>query len=624
MKDTADQVYNIQHWSDGFFRTSGEGHLLACPRGSDDVSVDLRQLVGQFHENSLSLPVLVRFTDILHERLRRLCGAFDEAIATSHYSGSYTAVYPIKVNQQRHVVETILAHDPERVGLEAGSKPELMTVLALSANEGGVIVCNGYKDREYIRLALIGQRLGMRVYLVVEKLSELALIIEEARNLGVQPLIGLRVRLASIASGNWQNTGGEKGKFGLSAAEIIRAVDYLRNNDMLSSLRMLHFHMGSQIPNIRDVQKAMGECSRYYAELCSLGAVLECVNVGGGLGIDYEGTRSRSDCSINYSLQEYANRIVHALQDICEQHDLPHPHIITESGRAITAHHAVLITNVIEVASRQNDTEAEAPAEDAPPVLHDLWDALQELDSRSALEVYHEVVHSFTEAQTMFSHGELNLEQRAHAEQLYYAICIRLQELLNPANRQQRVVLDDLNDKLADKYFCNFSLFQSIPDAWAISQVFPVVPLQRLNEIPERRGIIEDVTCDSDGRLKKYVDNQGIENNLPLHGVLPGENYLIGIFLVGAYQETLGDIHNLFGDTDSVNVVLNENGSYTLQEASNGETVDQVLRHVRFDAKGLLTRLQHKLDALSLDNSEHDALLAELEAGLQGYTYLED
>jgi len=622
----ARDAYNIAHWSGGYFDINDRGHLVCRPEGrGDQPGIDLYELSREIRAANLSLPVLVRFSDILRHRVETLCRAFDSAMQADGYRGRYTAVYPIKVNQQKSVVEKILARNDGRVGLEAGSKPELLAVLAQSRQDGGVVVCNGYKDREYIRLALIGKELGHRVYIVVEKLSELELVMREARALGVTPLIGLRMRLASIGAGKWQNTGGEKSKFGLSAAQVLEAVARLRSADLLPSLQMLHFHMGSQIANIQHIQLGMREAARYYAELRAVGADIRCINVGGGLGVDYEGTRSRSFCSMNYSVEEYAHNIVHALTEICAEKNLPHPDVVTESGRAMTAHHAVLITNVVDTESIPGADSVPKAVDDEPAIIRDLWQTLATISERSVVEAYHDAAYRLSEAQGMFSHGVLSLAQRARAEQIYFAICWKVRKLLQPASRTHREILDELNEKLADKYFCNFSLFQSMPDAWAIDQIFPVIPLNRLNEPPTRRAVLQDITCDSDGRLDLYVDGEGIDSTLPLHPPRENEPYLLGIFLVGAYQEILGDMHNLFGDTDSVHVELMPDGSHRLLQPQRGDTVDSVLRYVHFNADELLASYRAKIGhakALSVKNRE--TYLAELAEGLQGYTYLEE
>jgi arginine decarboxylase len=622
--DQARSTYSLEHWGGGYFDVNGSGHLVARPRRTpDSPTVDLYELARACRDQGLTLPVLVRFTDILHDRVDTLCGAFAQAREAVGYQGRYTAVYPIKVNQQQSVVSEILGHGANRVGLEAGSKPELMAVLALS-RPGGTIVCNGYKDREYIRLALIGKRLGHRVFIVVEKLSELDLVIQESRALGIEPLLGLRVRLASIGAGKWQNTGGEKAKFGLNAAQVLMLVERLREAGMLDSLQLLHCHLGSQIANIRDIQRGMREVARYFAELRTLGVPLGTVDVGGGLGIDYEGTHSRSFCSINYSVQEYANNVVHALWEICAEHELPHPDVITESGRAMTAHHALLITNVIDSEEAAGTGPLAPPAADEPMILQDLWNVLQGLDARSVLEGYHDAVHWLGEAQSMYLHNVITLEQRARIESLYSAICQRVRALLNSNRPAHREALDELNEKLADKYFINLSVFQSMPDVWAIDQIFPIVPLHRLASEPTRRAVLQDLTCDSDGRIDQYVDSDGIESTLPVHSYRPGDEYLLGIFLVGAYQEILGDMHNLFGDTDAVNVTLTADGGYTLSQPERGDTIDELLRYVHFDTEVLKAAYHAKLDAAALSDQERAFFTAELEAGLTGYTYLED
>ena len=622
--EQARAAYNIAHWSNGYFDIGERGHLVACPKADPAGGViDLHELIGRIRAHGLSTPVLVRFIDILHHRIDVLHGSFTAAMDRLAYRGAYCPVYPIKVNQHRSVVGEILAHGQGRVGLEAGSKPELMAVLGVSDASNRVVVCNGYKDREYIRMALIGRLLGNRVYIVVEKLSELDLVIEESRALGIPPLIGIRVRLASIGKGKWQNTGGEKSKFGLSAPHVLRTVERLREAGMLDSLRMLHFHLGSQIANILDIQRGMQEAARYFAELRAMGAPVDCMDVGGGLGVDYEGTRSRSACSMNYSVEEYAQNVVHTLWEICEQRDLPHPDIITESGRGMTAHHAVLITNVIDI--EQAPQEEVAPvADDEPQVLHNLYEAYRGCSSRSVVEVYHDAVHWLAVSQDMYTHGLLTLAQRARAEEIYFATCRRVRPLLQGSSRSHREILDELNEKLADKFFCNFSVFQSIPDVWAIDQIFPVVPLRRLDERPDCRAVILDITCDSDGRIDYYVDREGIETTLPLHLPAPGDDYPIGIFMIGAYQEILGDMHNLFGDTHSVNVVLDADGGYRLTQPQSGDTVDSVLRYVHFEPQELLERLRAAVATGALDERQRAMCHETLAAGITGYTYLED
>jgi arginine decarboxylase len=621
----ARDLYTVARWGNGYFDVNDRGHVVARPDPEGDhPGIDLYELTREFAEHNLALPVLVRFSGILHHRVREMCEAFDAATATYGYTGRYTPVYPIKVNQQRTVVEALLEGGGARIGLEAGSKPELLAVLA-RAPENAIVVCNGYKDREFIRLALIGKALGHRVHIVLEKLSELELVIDESKALGVEPLLGLRVRLASLGTGKWQNTGGEKAKFGLTAVEALRVVSRLRDVGRLETLKMMHVHMGSQIANVQDIHAGMREVARYYAELRAAGGDIRVVNVGGGLGVDYEGTRSRGACSINYSVPEYANNIVHALAQVCAEKGLPHPDIVTESGRAMTAHHAVLITNVVECEQAPGRDTVRPARPDEPAIIRDLWQAYTTLAGRSPGEAYHDAAYYLSQAQAMFTHGVLTLAERARAEQIYFATCWKVREQLAPAAKAHREMLDELGEKLADKYFCNFSLFQSMPDHWAIEQIFPVMPLNRLDEPPTRRGVLHDITCDSDGRIDQYVNADGVDTTLPLHAPREHEPYLLGMFLVGAYQEILGDLHNLFGDTDSVHVELTADGGHKLVAPRRGDTVNAVLRFVHFEPDDLLAAYRQKVSqATWLDAKQSETYLAELAAGLEGYTYLEE
>jgi arginine decarboxylase len=620
----ARQLYNLANWADGYFDVDQEGHLIARPTGQPGhPGVALYALAGVLRDAGLHPPVLVRFQHILRDRINRLCGAIDRAMQESHYAGRYTAVYPVKVNQQKSVVEQILRHGAGQVGLEAGSKPELMAVLALTKGSG-VVICNGYKDTEYIRLALIGRLLGHRVYIVVEKPSELELVLRESRALGVKPLLGLRVRLASIGEGKWQNTGGEKAKFGLSAAQVLSLIERLKSESLLDCMQLLHFHMGSQITNIGDINRGMREASRYYADLRLAGAWIDVVDVGGGLGVDYEGTRSRAYCSMNYTLQEYAGTIVRALGDICNEQQLPHPGIMTEAGRAMTAHHAVLITNVIDVEYAPAGDVLQPARDDEAAVLRELWRLYEHQPELSAGEVYNEAQYWLSEAQSMYTHGVLDLPGRVRAEQLYYAVCRRLMQALDAMPDPPQEIAALLYEKFADKYFCNFSVFQSVPDVWAIDQIFPIVPLHRLNEAPTRRVVLQDLTCDSDGQIRAYVDGGRIQATMSAHAYRPGEHYLLGLFLVGAYQEILGDLHNLFGDTHAVNVELLPKGGYRLEMPEPGDTVEELLHYVHFDSDRLMAAYGAKINATDLSPQRQAALLREMEAGLRGYTYLED
>ena len=615
-------VYGIRHWGAGYFNVNEQGHVEVMPRGPEAGSIDLHELVGQLRESGLDLPLLVRFPDILQARVRQLTGAFDRNIEALEYGAGYTALYPIKVNQQEAVVENVIATENVSIGLEAGSKPELMAVLAL-APKGGTIVCNGYKDREFIHLALIGQKLGHNVFIVIEKESEVRLVIEEAEKLGVTPQVGLRVRLSSLASSKWADTGGEKSKFGLSAAQLLRVVDTFRAANLQDGVRLLHFHMGSQIANLADYQHGFREAIRYFGELRALGLPVDHIDVGGGLGVDYDGTHSRNASSINYDVNEYAHTVVGMLRDFCDEQGLPHPHIFSESGRAMTAHHAVLIVQVTDV-ERYNDVMPEIEdLDELPAVVRNLVRLQDQHDIEMVTETYWRATHYMADVAAQYAEGKLSLSEKALAEQCYYALCNRLHAQLKARQRSHRQVLDELNDKMADKYICNFSVFQSLPDTWAIDQVLPIVPLDRLEEEPLRRAVLQDLTCDSDGKIRHYVDEQSIENTLPVHDLREGEDYLLGIFLVGAYQEILGDMHNLFGDTDSVDVNLNDQGGIELTHAIRGDTVSSVLRYVNFDPERLLGTLEERCHQSQLRDDERQRFLGEIRDGLAGYTYLE-
>lgn len=617
----ARRAYAVRHWSDGYFDIDARGEMVARPRGEGGPAVALAAVVERARDEGLRLPLLLRFPDILRDRVRRLQDAFARACAEHGYAGGYTAVYPIKVNQQRAVAGELAAVGGDGFGLEAGSKPELMAVLAL-ARPGSVVICNGYKDREYVRLALIGRRLGLAVHIVIEKLSELAHVIEEARALGVEPLLGVRVRLATLGAGKWQNTGGDKGKFGLTPPQLLSLLAGLDAAGLKHTLRLLHFHMGSQLSNVRDIAAGMREATRYVVELAGRGVALDAVDVGGGLGVDYEGTRSRSFCSINYSLDQYAASIVQPLAEACAAHGLPAPRVITEAGRAMTAHHAVLVVNVSEV---ERVPAGALPPEDAgePAVLRHLRALHGELATRPPLELYHEAQHHLAEGQTLFALGQLGLVQRARLDDLYFALMHAVRARLKPDGRAHRTALDELDARLVDKVFVNFSVFESIPDVWAIEQVFPIVPLARLDEPPTRRGVIADLTCDSDGRIDHYVGADGLDVSLPLHALREGESYCLGLFMVGAYQETLGDIHNLFGDTDAVNVRVSADG-FVLEQPRRGDGADVMLDYVGYDLAGLRATYRERIAAAGATGAEAGRLFAALEAGLTGYTYLRE
>lgn len=620
--DRARHTYSIPYWADGYFDVDAQGHMCALPHGAGGPALPLPEVLDRATAAGLKLPLLLRFSDILGDRLRKLQAAFTRAMADLDYAGGYTAVYPIKVNQHFGVAGELAAQGGEGFGLEAGSKPELMAVLGL-AKPGSIVVCNGYKDREFIRLALIGRKLGLQTFLVVEKPSELAMIIEEAKALGVTPGLGVRMRLATLGAGKWQNSGGDKAKFGLSPRQVLDLVERLKAAGMLDALQLLHFHMGSQISNVRDIANGMREAVRYFVELAKLGCTILYMDSGGGLGVDYEGTRSRGFCSVNYGLYQFAHTLVQPLAEACAEHGLAPPMMITEAGRAMTAHHAVMVVNVSEVErAPQGAVPPEAAGE--PAVIRHLRETHADLETRPALELYHEAQHALSEGYALYSLGQISLAQRALIDDLFYAVAHGVRARLTGKERSHREALDELEERLVDKYFVNFSVFESIPDVWAIDQVFPIVPVARLDEEPDRRGVIADLTCDSDGRVDTYVEGEALYSSLSLHSPRAGESYRLGIFLVGAYQETLGDIHNLFGDTDTANVRLDGNGGYQLQRQRKGDTTDVMLDYVGYSLADLRAAYRAKVDAAGLGTADADALMAALEAGLTGYTYLHE
>ncbi|GHF88985.1 biosynthetic arginine decarboxylase [Thalassotalea marina] len=633
-KSTLDAIratYNVKHWSQGYFGINDQGNVYVAPNQSmQEHTADITDIAKLIKAKGLSLPALVRFPQIIHHRVENLCGAFNQAISDYGYENKYLLVYPIKVNQQREVVDSILASQTDKqvsqLGLEAGSKAELLAVLALAQKASSVIVCNGYKDKEYVRLALIGEKLGHKVHLVLEKMSELEMILAEAKTLGVTPRLGIRIRLASQGKGKWQASGGEKSKFGLSASQVLKVINTLQNENMMDALKLVHFHLGSQMANIRDVRLGVSEAARFYCELRKLGAAIDCMDVGGGLAVDYDGTRSQSHNSMNYSLAEYANNIVHTIGDTCRSYEEPMPLIISESGRALTAHHAVLISNVIGAESYTPEN-IEAPDEDAPLILNNMWLSWQQLskrnDDRALIEIYHDSQADIQEVHHQFALGLLSLAQRAWAEQVNLRVCYELNKLMDTKNRFHRPIIDDLTEKLADKFFVNFSLFQSLPDAWGIDQVFPVLPLTDLDRCEETRAVLLDITCDSDGAIDHYVDGQGIEKTLPVPSWKEGEEYLLGFFLVGAYQEILGDMHNLFGDTHSVVVHLDHQGDIEITEINEGDTVEEMLTYVHLEASKF-KQTYSELVNNKLPKAEREAIFNELVSGLNGYTYLED
>jgi arginine decarboxylase len=622
----AAEMYEIGRWGQGYFSIGENGHVRIHPTKDTSRSIDLKQLVDHLQLRGISLPTLIRFRDILQHRLQDIYEAFQAAIVQHEYAGKYVCVYPIKVNQQRQVVEEVLDFGrPFKFGLEAGSKPELIAVVALADNDTPII-CNGFKDAEYIELAMMAQKIGRRVIPVVEKYTELDLILDLAEKVGVRPTIGMRVKLAARGGGRWQSSGGYRSKFGLTVGEILKGLNELKTRGMEDCFQLLHFHLGSQIPNIRIVKGALNEAARVYVELVQAGAGLKYMDVGGGLGVDYDGSQTNFESSVNYTLQEYANDVVYHLQTVCDEAKVAHPTIISESGRAIVAHHSLLVFNVLGASGFGNDEVPTAPAPDLEQPLIDLIETNANLNTKNALESYHDAQQALDMAINLFSTGYLPLVQRSQAENLYWAICMKLQKLVKTMDEVPED-LQNLDESLSDTYFCNFSLFQSVPDSWAIKQLFPVMPIHRLNERPTQHAVLGDITCDSDGKIDQFIDRRDVRRTLPLHQ-FNGSPYYLGVFLVGAYQEILGDLHNLYGDTHAVHVSLDSDNTVVLDAVIKGDTVKEVLSYVEFDAHALLTKLRNDVEtavrAGKLDYEESGRLLRFYEEGMQGYTYLED
>jgi arginine decarboxylase len=621
--DDSRELYNIDGWGIGYFGINEQGHVTVHPRRQEGDGLDLYELALDLQEQGVGLPLLLRFSDILRTRVEIISERFRRAIAESEYEGRYLTVYPIKVNQQRHVVEEILEYGkPYGVGLEVGSKPELQAVLAMSERTDHVIVCNGYKDEEFMRLALMGQKLGHTVFIVLEKLSEIETLLKVADEMGVQPTAGVRIKLSTTGAGRWAETAGERSKFGLNSSQLVEMLERLERAGRLDILKLVHFHLGSQIPDIRNVKLAMGEVARFYVELRKLGVGVEYVDVGGGLGVDYEGTRTIVPASVNYSIQEYANDIIYPLGDACREAEVPMPHVISESGRALTAHHALLLINVIDLETQRQEGPFEVP-EDAHTILHDLTSSYNEIDPRSVREVYHDATFAKEQAHVLFNSGVLSLRERALIERVHLAIMNRVAAIVAQSPDDYEDILPELDVLLTDRYFCNFSLFQSLPDSWAIDHLFPIMPIHRLGEEPTRRGTLQDVTCDSDGKIGRFIGGKPFKPTLDLHTVRPDEPYILGIFLTGAYQEILGDMHNLFGDTNAVHLKLVP-GGYEIEDLVHGDTVTEVLNYVQFDAQTLIATFRRKIQkARGITRQEANAFIADYIGGLAGYTYLE-
>lgn len=623
----AAETYGVRLWSKGYFGINKHGHVIVQPNKRAEESIDLKELIDQLQARGIQLPILLRFTDILRHRVGEIHDAFQAAITEFAYEGDYRCIYPIKVNQQRHVVEEILDFGkPLHFGLEAGSKPELLAVLALTNGMDTPIICNGFKDDEFIQMTVLARKIGKEIIPVVEKFTELEAILRHAEELNVRPVLGVRVKLAARGAGRWRSSAGYRSKFGLTLTEVIEAVELLRQRDMSDCLQLVHFHLGSQITNIRSIKNALTEAARCYVELHRMGAGVKYLDVGGGLGIDYDGSQTDFESSVNYTLQEYANDVVFRIKGVCDEAGVPHPTIISESGRAVVAYHSLLVFDVLGVSNFDRyEVPPEAPP-DAPQQVSDLVAIHRDLKKKNILESYHDAVQAVDDALNMFNVGTLSLETRALIERLFWAICSRLLKIVRDLDYVPEE-LQGLEALLSDTYFCNFSIFQSMPDAWAIKQLFPIMPIHRLNEVPTRRAVLGDITCDSDGKIDQFIDLRDVRNTLQLHPYT-GEPYYLGAFLLGAYQEILGDLHNLFGDTNAVHVSLDEDGEVNVDTVIKGDTVREVLAYVQYSAEELTARLRKDVEravrANKISLSEAKQLLRFYESGLDGYTYLEE
>ncbi len=626
--EDSEELYNIDGWGNGYFSINDKGNVQVSPRKSKGSSVDLNELMRELYLRDVSAPVLIRFPEILDNRIEKISTCFKIASKEYGYEAQNYIVYPIKVNQMRQVVEELVSHGKRfNIGLEAGSKPELHAVLAINTDINSIIICNGYKDESYLELALLAQKMGKQVFIVIEKINELKQTIEIAKRLKVKPNIGIRIKLASSGSGKWEESGGDGSKFGLNSSELLEALDMLREEEMTDCFRLIHFHIGSQITKIRRIKTALREAAQFYVELHSLGFNIEFTDIGGGLGVDYDGTRSSySENSINYSIQEYVNDSVFAFVDAANKNNIPHPKIITESGRALTAHHSVLVFEVLETATMpQWDEDVEIKEDDHELVkeLYKIWDSLTQ---PRMLEAWHDAQQIREESLDMFSLGMLDLKTRAQVEKLYFSIVKEINIVINRAKHAPEE-LRQLASLLPDKYFCNFSLFQSLPDSWAIDQVFPIIPIHRLQDRPDRTATLQDITCDSDGKIATYISRGGSNSPyLPVHSLKRGEPYYLGVFLVGAYQEILGDLHNLFGDTNVVHISTSEYG-HKIEQIIDGETVEDVLEYAQYNAKKLVRTVETwvmssvKQGRISLEEGKE--FLSNYRSGLYGYTYLE-
>ncbi|HVX97498.1 MAG TPA: biosynthetic arginine decarboxylase [Polyangia bacterium] len=620
------EMYGVKYWGNNYFSINEIGNVQAHPAGPDAGKIDLKELVDEVARRGIGLPLLIRFSDVLKSRIVELNETFRAAIAEHGYKGQYKGVYPIKVNQHRYVVEEIVQFGrPYHYGLEAGSKPELLAVMAMLDDEEALIVCNGYKDEEYIETALMASKLGRTVLIVVEKFSELQLIAEVAKKKGVRPRIGVRVKLAAKGSGRWEASGGDRSKFGLSTREVVEAINFMRANDLLNCFELLHFHLGSQISAIRAVKNALREAGRFYVEVAKLGAPLKYFDAGGGLGVDYDGSQTNFASSMNYTPREYANDIVFSLQEICDAAGVPHPTIVTESGRAVVAHHSMLVMDILGVGEFDVGKAPEKLAKEANRTVRNLFETYKDISRKNLLESYHDALEYKEEALQLFNLGNLSLSERVVAEDIFWAICQRILKTLREL-REVPEELEGLERALSDTYFCNFSMFQSLPDIWAIDQLFPIMPIHRLGEEPTRRAVLADITCDSDGKIDHFIDRRDVKSVLELHPV-NGQDYYLGVFLIGAYQEILGDLHNLFGNTNTVHVSLAAGGGYQIEHVVTGDTVTDVLKYVSYAREDLVARVRRftelavRANRMTLDETR--TMLRMYEEGLAGYTYLE-
>lgn len=625
IEDSA-ELYNIKGWGRQYFSANDRGHITVTPR-EGYASVDLKEVMDELQVRDITAPVLLRFPDILDNRVEKISRCFKTAAQQYDYKAQNFVIYPIKVNQMRPVVEEIISHGKKfNIGLEAGSKPELHAVLATNIGDDALIICNGYKDENYVELALLAQKMGRKIYLVVEKMNELRLIADISKRLKLRPNIGIRIKLSSSGAGKWEESGGDRSKFGLNSSELLEAIDYLHRRDLTDCLKLIHFHIGSQITRIRSIKNALREAMQFYVQLTRSGFDIDFVDIGGGLGVDYDGTRnSSSESSMNYSIQEYANDALYALTDACDKNGLKQPNIITESGRSLTAHHSVLVVDVLETTTLPQWKDSEEVSPDDHELARELYDIWDKLDQQRLFESWHDALQIREEALDLFSLGMLDLRTRAMVEKLFWSIAREVGEIAG-AMKHAPEELRKVTKMLPDKYFCNFSLFQSLPDSWAIDQVFPIVPLSRLDEKPSRMATIQDITCDSDGKISSFISDHGTASSLPVHSLKPGEPYYLGVFLVGAYQEILGDMHNLFGDTNAVHISVYKD-RYEIDKVIDGETVAEVLDYVQFDPKRLVRNVETwvtaSMKAGKISPDEGRAFLSNYRSGLYGYTYLE-